>query len=169
MKIRKEINQSWMILLIILMSIVGSSGLVAAAVSNIETVDDMTGSSALIGTVSTDIKANGQDGPITVSSNSLVSITIDLTAGIQTGANADWWLVLSTSDGLLYSWVYPTGWTSGLVTGLQFPLIGFSGLEMYNSSLPVGNYVFYFGVDTTPDNVLNSPLVYDWVEVHVIN
>lgn len=168
MKIRKEINQGWMILLIILMSIVGTSGSVVAAVSSIETVDDSTGSIAIIGTASTDVKANGQDSPITVSSNSPVSITIGLTSGIQTGVYADWWFVVSTPVGL-YSWVYPAGWTLGLVTGLQFPLFPFSGLEMFNGLLPVGDYAFYFGVDTTPDNVLNTPLVYDWVEVHVIN
>ena len=72
----------------------------------------MTNSKALIGTASTDIKANGQDGPITVSSNTPVSITIGLSAGIQTGTNADWWLVVSTPFGL-YSWVYPIGWTPG--------------------------------------------------------
>ncbi len=167
MKTRKEITHGWMIFLIIVMTIVGTNGWVAAAVSNIEIGAGMTDSSALIGPATLDIKANGQDGPITVSSNSLVSITIDLTAGIQIGAYADWWFVLSTSDGL-YSWVYPTGWTPGLVVGLQFPLFGFSGLEMFNGLLPVGDYAFYFCVDTTPDNVLNSPFVYDWVEVHVI-
>jgi hypothetical protein len=168
MNIRKEIKHGWMILLIIVMTFVGTSGSVVAAVSNIETVDDSTGSIAIIGTASPDVKANGQDSPITVSSNSLVSITIGLTSGIQTGANADWWFVVSTSAGF-YSWVYPTGWTPGVVTGLQFPLFPFSGLEMFNGLLPVGDYAFYFGVDTTPDNVLNSPLLYDWVEVHVIN
>ncbi len=168
MKIRKEINQSLMIVLIILMSIVGTSGLVAAALSNVETADDMTGSIELLSTALPDIKANEQDGPITVSSSSPVSITIGLESGLQTGAYSDWWVVASTPFGL-YSWVYPTGWNSGLVTAIQLPLFGFSGLEMFNDLLPVGDYVFYFGVDTTPDNVLNDPLLYDWVEVHVIN
>jgi hypothetical protein len=167
MKIRKEINQSCMILLIILMSVVGTCSLAAAALSNNETSDDMTGSVELLSTALPDIKVNGQDGPITVSSSSTVLITIGLTAGIQTGTYADWWFVASTPFGL-YSWVYPTGWTTGLVTALQFPLFGFSGLEMFNGILPVGDYVYYFGVDTTADNVLNSPLLYDWVEIHVI-
>ncbi|MBI5593447.1 MAG: hypothetical protein HY881_23580 [Deltaproteobacteria bacterium] len=166
MKIRKEIKQSWMILLIILMSIVGTSGLVAAAVP-IEAVDDKTGSITIVTEALPDIKANGQDGPITVSSITPVSITIGLEAGLQTGTFADWWFVASTPLGW-YSWVFPTGWTSGITTAIQLPLFGFSGLEMFKSSLPVGDYVFYFGVDTTPDNVLNSPLAYDSVEVHVI-
>ena len=168
MKIRKEINQFRMILLIILMSIVGTSGLVAAALLNIETADDMTGSIELLSTALPHIQANGQDGPITVSSSSPVSITIGLASGLQTGAYADWWVVASTPLGL-YSWVYPTGWNSGLVTAIQLPLFGFSGLEMFNGLLPVGDYVFYFVVDTTPDNVLNDPILYDWVDVHVIN
>jgi hypothetical protein len=166
MKIRKEIKSCWMLLLIIAITIGGTNNLVAAD-SNIESVANMTGSIAEISTASLDIKANGQDGPITVSSNSPVSITIGLDAGIQIGTFADWWLVVSTPIGL-YSWVFPSGWTSGLHNLIQLPLIGFSGLEMFNSTLPVGSYVFYFGVDTTADNTLNLPLIYDSVEIHVI-
>jgi hypothetical protein len=168
MKIRKEIKQSWMIFLIIVMTIAGTSGSVVADVSNIETAVDMTNSKALIGTASTDIKVNGQDGPIIVSSSTPFSITIGLSAGIQIGTNADWWLVVSTPLGW-YSWVYPTGWTYGFMTSLQFPLFGFSGLEMFNGSLPVGDYVVYFCVDTTPDDVFNGSVIYDLVAIYVID
>ena len=168
MKIRNEIKQSRMILLIIAMAIVGMSGPVVAADPNFGTFDEMTSTGALLSTALPDIKANGQDGPITVTSISIVSITIGLTADLQTGTLAYWWLVASTPAGL-YSWVFPAGWSAGLITGLQFPMFNFSGLEMLRSTLTVGDYVFYFGVDTSPDNILDSPLAYDWVEVHVIN
>ncbi|MBI5593359.1 MAG: hypothetical protein HY881_23125 [Deltaproteobacteria bacterium] len=167
MTILREIKHCWMLILIVVMTIVETSSMVGAADLNIEAVADMTGSIAELGTASPDIKANGQDGPITVSSITPVSITLGLDAGIQIGAFADWWFVSSTPVGL-YSWVYPAGWTPGLITAIQLPLFGFSGLEMFRSTLPVGDYVFYFGVDTTPDNVLNSPLIYDSVEIHVI-
>jgi hypothetical protein len=167
MKICKEIKPRWMLLLIITITIAGTNNLVRASDSNIESGANMTGSIAELSTASLDIKANGQDGPITVSSNSPVSITIGLDAGIQIGTFADWWLVVSTPTGL-YSWVFPSGWTFGLHNVIQLPLINFSGLEMFNSTLSVGSYVFYFGVDTTADNTLNLPLIYDSVEIHVI-
>ena len=260
MNIRKEIKHCWMVFLIIVMTIVGTSGLVVAAVSDIVTVVNMTqqnqfspsgisviagttvkwvnadtfmahtatsdstnstsggpnsdilfpngmspgqtyswivptsaasgtkwyyhcrfhgqagngqqpgtgmsGSITVINAALPDIKANGQDGPITVSSNSPVSITIGLTGVIQAGILADWWLVESTPTGL-FSWVNPIGWTPGLITAIQFPLVGLSTVEMFNGLLPAGDYAFYFGVDTTPDNVLNLPLYYDFVQIHV--
>ena len=167
MKIRNRFKEIWMLLLIIAISIVGTTGSVFASDSKNGTSVDMMDPIANLSTASVEIKANGLDGPIFVSSITPVSVTIGLEAGIQFGAFSDWWFVVSTPNGLV-SWVYPTGWTTGLVTAIQLPLFGFSGLEMFNGSLPAGVYVFYFGVDTTPDDVLNSPIIYDSVEINVV-
>lgn len=43
-----------------------------------------------------DIKANNLDGPITLSHDSSLSITIDLDPGILEGQNADWWIGVNT-------------------------------------------------------------------------
>ena len=126
----------------------------------------MSGSITVVSAALPDIKANGQDGPITVSTNTPVSITIGLTGIYQPGILADWWLVESTPTGL-FSWVNPIGFTPGLITAIQFPLVGLTPIEMFNGLLPAGDYAFYFGVDTTPDNVLNLPLYYDFIQIHV--
>ena len=126
----------------------------------------MAGSITVINAALPDIKANGQDGPITVSSNSPISITVGLTGVNQAGTLADWWIVASTPLGFI-SWSYPAGWTTGLIATFQIQLVNFSPIEMFNGSLPVGNYTFFFGVDTTPDNALNQPLYYDFVQIHV--
>jgi len=114
-----------------------------------------------------DIKANGQDGQITVSSGTPVSISISLAPGNQNGQLADWWLAASTPWGW-YS-LDSNGWTPGINLLAQYPLFGFSPVNIFNSVLPFGVYAFYFGVDMSPNGILDSPLYYDFVQVSVGN
>jgi hypothetical protein len=100
MKTRKEIKPCWMLLLIITITIAGTNNLVVASDSNIESDANISALITDLSSASLDIKANGQDGPITVSSNSPISITIGIDAGNQIGTFADWWLVVSTPNGL---------------------------------------------------------------------
>ena len=117
-----------------------------------------------------DIKANGQDGPLIVTPNHPVSVTISLDAGNKAGNNADWWIVVRTpfaSLGGWFSYVYPTGWQSGIHVCIQMPLFSLSPLQVFNMSLPVGNYTFYFALDD-PDGQAKGPwLGMDSVEVTV--
>ena len=112
-----------------------------------------------------DIKANGQDGQITVSSGTPVSITASLAPGDQNGQLADWWIAANTP------WAFYTftfyGWYPGINLLFQYPLFGLTPVEIYNGSLPKGDYEFYFGVDMSPNGTLDSPLYYDFVQVHV--
>ena len=112
-----------------------------------------------------DIKANGQDEQITVSYGTPVSITASLSPGDQNGKLADWWIAESTPWGL-YS-MTSSGWTPGLNMLFQYPLVSVSPVEIYKGSLPAGDYAFYFGVDTSSNGVLDSPLYYDSVQIHV--
>ncbi|MBI5591362.1 MAG: peptidase C1 [Deltaproteobacteria bacterium] len=114
-----------------------------------------------------DIKANGQDGQITISSGTPVSITASLAPGKENGKLADWWLAYSSPAGW-YS-LNSNGWTPGIDPLTQYPLFSISPpVEIYSSSLPVGDYVFYFAVDMNPNGILDSPLYYDFVQVHVV-
>jgi hypothetical protein len=106
-----------------------------------------------------DIKANGQDGPITVTPSDPVSIEISLNPGHKAGENADWWIVAHTpfappSD--WYSYVYPAGWMPGINLCVQTPLFDLSPYEVLDMTLPVGNYIFYFGIDD-PDGAATGP------------
>jgi hypothetical protein len=114
-----------------------------------------------------DIKAKGQDGQITVSSGTPVSITASLAPGNENGKLADWWLAASTPWGI-YS-LTSSGWSSGINMLLQYPLLIVSPVEILNGALPAGDYAFYFGVDMNPNGILDSPLYYDFVQVHVTN
>ena len=114
-----------------------------------------------------DIKANGQDGPLTVSSGTPISITTSLAPGNENGKLADWWIAGSTPWGL-YT-LTSSGWSPGINMLTQYPLISVSPVEIFNGSLPVGDYAFYFAVDMSPNGVLDSPFYYDFVQVHVVN
>ncbi|MCX5883779.1 MAG: hypothetical protein NTU74_18885, partial [Deltaproteobacteria bacterium] len=115
------------------------------------------------------IKANGIDATfVKESSTSPISINISLDAEEETGKMADWWIVLSSPWGY-YSWVYPAGWTPGIITTGQIPLADISSLNIFDALLPVGDYTFYFGVDENPDGKLEPPFYYDSVTVHVVD
>ncbi len=103
-----------------------------------------------------DIKANGQDGPITVSAGDAVSITVGLNAGSRSGQKADWWVYTYATSILnnFYSYVYATGWFGGVIPCVQTPLFDVSpSFEVFNGSLAAGSYVLYFGVDNNADGL----------------
>jgi len=96
------------------------------------------------------IKANGQEGPLSVSSGMPVSITLSLEPGSYAGQNADWWIAAYTpfaSPGNWYTYVYPTGWLPGIHLCAQTGLFELSSFEVLNMVLPAGHYTFYFAVD----------------------
>jgi len=115
-----------------------------------------------------DIKANGQDGRITVSTGTPVLITASLAPGDQNGKLADWWLVENSPLGI-YSFT-SSGWSPGISVLFQYPLVSMSPVvNIYNVSLPAGDYAYYFGVDMSPNGILDSPLYYDVIEVNVVD
>jgi hypothetical protein len=117
-----------------------------------------------------DIKANGSDGPITVSATDTVSITVRLDPGDHTGQNADWWLVTSQSPPFVwYSYVYPLGLREGIRVSLQNPLFELSpSLEVLNMNLPAGRHTFCFAVDENADGIPDATWL-DFVDVEVLS
>ena len=117
-----------------------------------------------------DIKANGSDGPLTVSSSDQVSIVISLYPGDKAGQNADWWVgVIASFDPPLnwFTYVYPTGWQPGIKLCVQAPLGDLPSFEVLNMALPVGTYSFFLALDN-PDGMFAGPwLGLDSVEVTV--
>jgi hypothetical protein len=122
------------------------------------------------GVLSPYIAANGTTSSLMVDSTTPISIDIGIDGGNNAGGNVDWWLCANTPVGW-YSWVYPTGWQAGLLAAGQGPLSSIpASLNVYSAPLPVGQYTFYFGVDSLPNGVLNmspSSLKYDSVQVNV--
>jgi hypothetical protein len=112
------------------------------------------------------IKANGHDSELWVDPGTPVSITVSLATGDQNGKLADWWVVV-TDMHYVYSWTL-SGWFPGICQLFQYPLVAFSPEEILNEVLPEGGYVFYFGVDMSPNGILDSQLFFDSVKVYVV-
>ncbi len=105
--------------------------------------------------VTIDIKANGSDLPITVSSADMVSITVTLDPSSEAGLSADWWVAVKASFDW-YSYVHSTGWVPGIHLCLQTSLFSLTSFEVLHTMLPLGNYAFYFAVDKNTDGVVDA-------------
>ncbi len=118
------------------------------------------------------IFANGSDGPVTITTDDLLTIGIELDAVDFAGVNADWWLIASsnTFPGLL-SYDLNTGtWLPGLTATYQGPLFDLATTYLPDlSDLTTGTYTFYFAVDTIMNGILDQQCIYcDSVVVNVI-
>lgn len=115
-------------------------------------------------TVEPDIKANGSDGEVTVSSDTPVSVTIALAPADKIGMMAEWWITVKTPcapPDEWYTYVYPTGWISGIhmyETGILYDLSSFEILPL--TVLSPGEYVFSFVLD----DQLNGTLDVTWID-----
>ena len=110
------------------------------------------------------IKANGSDGPLAISQGDLLTIEVSLDPSSHDGENADWW-VAATSPFGLYWFTLDRGWVRSdtpvrVYGGPLFSLSPYTILKI--STLPVGDYTFYFGVDNNMDGILDATYL-DWV------
>lgn len=131
-------------------------------------------SEAVINPIQADLKANNSDGPVTISTSNVLSVTASLNAGSSSGTNADWWVAAGTPFGWYY-YVYPDSWNyapdlNNFLPAYQGSLFNLSPVEVLNiTGLPAGTYVFYFGVDTVMNGQLDfDHLYYDSVVVNIM-
>ena len=117
-----------------------------------------------------DIKGNGLDGPITVSSGATIHVSVSFDPGSHSGQNADWWVVESAPDGHYYHFDLSTGsMVQGLIPTYQGPLLSLGATTLLNSSnLTAGAHTFYFAIDMNMNGSLDmSSLYYNAVSVNV--
>ncbi len=118
-----------------------------------------------------DIKANGSDGPIVVSSSEQVLISIELDPGEYVGQNADWWVSAYTPfdpPANWYSYVYPGTWKPGIFMFANWQLFSlFPPADVLYLNLPVGIYTFFFAVDYPDETPMGPWLMMDSVKVQV--
>jgi parallel beta-helix repeat protein len=117
-----------------------------------------------------DIKANGKNGSITVSSGTPVSITLSLDPDNLSGQNVDWWVVELTPSSTYNHFDLSTGsMVQGLSPTHQGPLFNLGTTTLLNSSdLSVGTHIFYFAVDMNMNGSLDMNFIYyDSVGVNV--
>ncbi len=116
-----------------------------------------------------DIKANGSDGPISVSRSTPVNLTISLdSCGLSN--NADWWGARYDIKRNIWSYyVFSSGqWTTEAVPAYQGGLFNLSPLSVFCSTLSPGTYTFYFVVDLSMNGAIDyTQSFYDSVTVTV--
>ena len=117
-----------------------------------------------------DIKANGSNGPLSVSPGTPVSVTVSLNPRSYDAQNADWWVVELTPSSTYNHFDLSTGsMVQGLLPTHQGPLFSLASTQLLNRShLTVGTHTFYFAVDMDMNGSLDmSSLYYDWVSINV--
>lgn len=112
-----------------------------------------------------DIKANGLDGPVTVSQDDPVTLTVSLEPNDYEGVPADWWVVALTPFGP-YSYVHPTGWQTGVIRCVAASIMELEGVSVFSGVLPTGGYTVYFALNDNVDGNLDGTWV-DSVEITV--
>ncbi|MBF0608728.1 MAG: S8 family serine peptidase [Magnetococcales bacterium] len=104
------------------------------------------------------VMVNGKSLQTSGSSTDNLSITVSLAAGQFGGRNADWWLHATGPNGLMYYFNAATwSWVSGAGLSYQGPLFNFPLSSVFNGNgLPPGNYTVTFGVDLTPNGIVDA-------------
>ena len=117
-----------------------------------------------------DIKANGSNGPLSISPGTPVSVTVSLNPGSYDAQNADWWVAESTPSGTFNHYNLSTGsMVPGLSPTHQGPLFSLGTTQLLNSSdLTAGTHTFYFAVDLNMNGELDMrSIYYNFVSVNV--
>ena len=113
------------------------------------------------------IQANGSDGPITISTEGDMSLSVALDCGGMSGLDADWWLGVDTPAGWYCYDIYQGAWVPGFsFLVYQGPLFDLPPSELPAfSNMPAGTCTFYFGIDTTMNGQLDGNIYYDTLVV----
>ena len=115
-----------------------------------------------------DIKANGSDGPISISQAVPLSVTVALSAGGSIGKDVDWWVLADTSFGWYRYNVGTDSWVPGQAVTYQGPVFDLATREILNrTGLPVGTYTLSFEIDTIMNGIKDTTIYADSVEVTV--
>ncbi len=136
----------------------------------IDDVELISGTSTQSLSPTPDIKVNGSDGPLTISSATPVSITVGLNPGAYSGQNADWWLAESLpSSGFNYFNLSAGAFLPGLSATHSGPLFSLNQTQLLNGYyLSAGKHNFYFAVDMNMNGSLDMNAIhYDSVTVNV--
>lgn len=110
------------------------------------------------------IRVNGFRREVAANAGEMLKVSIGMEAGPSVGQPGDWWLVVVTADGQVYSFdLLSMAWRPGLASLYTGPLFSFPyfGLPTLDG-LPQGTHSFFFAFDSVPNGSLDTSwLVYD--------
>lgn len=109
-----------------------------------------------------EVLANGQMGPVTVTSSDTVQITASLDKGNMPIGVCEWWVGCFSSFGTFW-YTNNGGKLKWVLSQVPVPLcysqpLSFAPVSLYNYPLPEGVFYFFFILDDNPDGVLD----YSW-------
>jgi len=103
-----------------------------------------------------DIKVNGSNGPLTITENDSVSVTVRLRAGEYQGVMADWWVGgATTNGGYWYNSSFDWGKSDTPISVGQWSLFNLQETTILDTQLDAGIYTFFFVLDDTPDGIFD--------------
>lgn len=101
------------------------------------------------------IKINGMDLPKTpFVEGAPALVTVGVYPGLSAGLDSEWWIV-RYDQSAFYSLVEGAGWVSGIAPYTRTPLHRVEEMEIFDSTLPPAEHIFYFGIDREPDGIPN--------------
>jgi hypothetical protein len=115
-----------------------------------------------------DIKANGQDGPVSITLSENVNVTGSLDPASSSGVVYEWWIGAFTQFGNY--WLNPSlKWVPSVnpISLGQIPLSEILDYPLLDIPLPVGFYIFFFILDANLNGILDEISWYDYVVVIV--
>jgi hypothetical protein len=114
------------------------------------------------------IFANGSGGPITISRSTAVTVSVALNPGSYLSQNGDWFLWVNHGS-IWYTYNLNGSFSPGTRTTYQGPLASLGTRTLFSvPSLPAGQFVVWFGVDTLMNGVRDTGKDYwDSVTVNV--
>jgi hypothetical protein len=116
-----------------------------------------------------DIKANGVDEFLTISSTENIKITISLASGDREGIPSDCWISADTPFGLYWYILESQDWKQSdtPILTAQIPLTDVIDLSVFDGTLTDGHYIFNFAVDDNADGLFDKTWS-DSVELYVV-
>lgn len=141
----------------------GRAAFVAGAADGVE-IDRVA-----VGRPIADIQANGSTAPLRVPQGENLEIKVSLAPHQDARSAADWWLVVQAAGNWYHYDLTRARFVAGLEETRQAPLVTLDPITVFDdSSLPPGDYTFYFGVDLNVNGLPDrDQLYYDAIDVTV--
>jgi len=110
-----------------------------------------------------DVKVNGSDGPLSLSSRDRLTVTIELDAGAHAGEPADWWVLADTPFGEFHYNARRNRWLPGRRVSWQGPLVDLAPplKVLERRGLPGGAYTVRFAVDLVRNGRIDPSALYE--------
>jgi len=102
------------------------------------------------------LSGNNQSMSTQITTGDTLALTLNVSTGVCGGANADWWIIESGPEGLRYYNLAQSQFVDTFAPTYQGPLFNLNNQELHYIIDAVGDYLYYFAVDISPDNTFGE-------------